>query len=213
MADEAASFSIEMFFISWGLISLIAQPATPSITTSGSALFNVPTPRIRIVEVSKPGVFPPELVTVSPEANPARAFSALVTGRSAKASMLTEETAPERFAFFCEPYPTITTSSNFVRSSYKVRRIFSRALTSRVLYPIKEMRNGEPNRISGNLNSPLRSVTCPVPLSLISTFTPIKGSPAASVTRPLAVMIRCFFNLSFWSSNGSGDFFRLSFSA
>ena len=91
-------------------MSLRAIPVMPSTTTNGAALLRVPRPRTVMLWDSKPGVLPPELVTVSPAARPARALVAFVTGRFSSFAEFMEDTAPVKSVFRCVAYPTTTTS-------------------------------------------------------------------------------------------------------
>ena len=116
MAAEAASFNTEILSMSLGSTSFIVLVSIPSTKIYGSAVFNVPTPRTRIVAPSCPGR-PWPAVIVTPGIVPCKAVDTFCTGRLSNILLSTWATAPVIFTFFCVPYPTTTTSSSFWVSS------------------------------------------------------------------------------------------------
>ena len=102
MAQEAASFKIEMFSTSKGFTAF-NEPSIPSIITNGDAVFIVPTPRTRREVLSSPGIAEPD-DACKPGLKPANAEETVVMGRDLVcSSKSTEATAPVRFTFFCTP--------------------------------------------------------------------------------------------------------------
>ncbi|MNV93783.1 hypothetical protein D3C71_1885130 [compost metagenome] len=63
---------------------------------------------------------PEEPTIVAPGRRPAKAFDKLLTGMLAISAVLMVLMAPVRLTFFCEPYPTTTTSSRSLLSSSSV---------------------------------------------------------------------------------------------
>ncbi len=123
MAQEAASFRIEMEATSLGFISfrLISIPST---RTRGDELFSVPVPLIRTEDVSAFGWLP-VFITLIPAAIPESDAAIVVTGRCIFLSLkLMLATDPVRLTFFCSLYPTTTTSSKRLVSSFSTTGSF-----------------------------------------------------------------------------------------
>ena len=109
MAAEEASFNTDTLSISAGLSKLRSLNTTLSTKISGAPPVMDSNPRIFHL-FSPPGAA--EVEAVKPGIAPCKAEPRPVTGLSPKTlSICTDPTAPVRFAFFCVPKPTTTTSS------------------------------------------------------------------------------------------------------
>ena len=116
----------------------------PSTTYKGSELALLLYPRIRMAGF-EPGAADAEIIC-TPAVLPCRACSALVMVRFSKSSAFTEEIAPVTELFFCTPYPTTTTSSKVLLSSFSIIFIVpATAFFSWVTYPIYEKTIVEPS--------------------------------------------------------------------
>ena len=135
----AASFNTDMLSISSGFTIEMSVTSTLSTNMSGlDSPFGEPM-LPRILMVGAPPISPELVVMVSPGTEPCKARPISVIGRlSIVLFTSTEATAPVKFTFFCEPYPTTTTSSKSSVSSFNITFSIGVALTSWVLYPTKE---------------------------------------------------------------------------
>ena len=86
-----------------------------STKIKGSPPFNEVSPRI--LNEGAELAAPLEIVIFKFGITPCNPCPALIIGLSSKASEEIASTAPDRFTFFCVPYPTTTTSSNRELSS------------------------------------------------------------------------------------------------
>ena len=139
MDADAASFNTDMLSISSGFTIEMSVTSTLSTNMSGlDSPFGEPM-LPRILMVGAPPISPELVVMVSPGTEPCKARPISVIGRlSIVLFTSTEATAPVKFTFFCEPYPTTTTSSKSSVSSFNITFSIGVALTSWVLYPTKE---------------------------------------------------------------------------
>ena len=102
MAADEASFSTEMFSTSAGVRSL-SEPGMPSINTSGLGVApNEPTPRMRMVPASWPGL-PLDWVMVTPGIRPVSMLDTSGTERDSISLLSMVEMEPMTFTFFWMP--------------------------------------------------------------------------------------------------------------
>ncbi len=185
MAEASLRISIEAISPGGGGVA----PGNPSTTYNGSlpALIEVP-PRIRI-RGSAPGS-PLLLVTVTPAARPCSACVAPRVGNSLSSAAETDDIEPVTSLFFWTPYPTTTSSESDWISCISERSITDRfcKLTSSDVKPTDEKTSVTFPSGTDNWYRPSTSVTVPVVVFFIITFTPGSGSSVVkSFTVPLTV--------------------------
>src|SRR5665648_130464 len=153
-----------MLSTSFILILLISTSGIPSTTTNGEEEFTVPNPRMIILALSLPAI-PDDCVTASPGISPDIPDDRFVNARLVNfASILTAETAPVRFTFFCVPNPITTTSST--------PTTLASITTDNVVFV--------PNVISWDVNPTKENTSV-----LVLTGTERENSPSKSVTVPM----------------------------
>ena len=159
---------------------------TPSTTMNGllvSLLLKVPIPRMVIVGCAPN--FPLLLITVKPGTTPCNAFEISEYGRDSRVLLTsTVDTAPVKFAFFCVPYPTTTTSSSSFSLDFSTTFITGRTGSSSVFIPMYEKTNAEAFAGTFKVKTPLTSVAIPTLVPFAKTEAPITGSPFSFFTLP-----------------------------